>query len=677
MEPPIIVCGLGRMGIRILRDLQAANLPVVVIDDRCPADSERLQGARLVTGDFRQRAVLEAAEVAHARGVLILTSDDLVNISTALMVRALNPRVRVVLRMFNQNLLSRLGSVLHNVHALSTSLLTAPVLAMTAVAGQGFAAFSIDGEPGGERQVVEIPVGAGSQMLGRTIAEVMAYREAAALAYVSAQGTEHFLLEIDVSTRLRAGDHLVLCARPQSLASLESEMDADAPHLLWAGWPRRMARVLRRTLAEIDPAVLICTLVLFGVILASTLVLCLGVEKYKVIDALFRTVSIMATGASMSETDIEYSPAMKVFVAVLRIVGAALLAAFTAILTNYLLRARLGGALEVRRIPDSGHIIICGLGAIGFRVVEELRRYGESVVVIERDSGNRFVRAVRQLRVPVIIGDAGIRGVLQEAHAAASRAVIAATDDDLTNLAIALLVRELHASHRIVLLLSDPDLAWMLREAADIRYALSVPMLAAPAFLASLFGDRVRSVFQVRARLFAVIDLLIQPEDPFVEHSVRTVSVDYRLQAIAHLPAEGPPPAPLLNGRLRAGDRLVAIIALTELEPLLRRQKPPAGFGVEIVRVSLPARGWLAGLLRTLRGCGDEEAAQLLENLPLRLTDGLTRGQAEDMLARLFRERVDAKLISPQLSQGPAAATTSPPSFAAGDPPPSPPRGSP
>lgn len=646
MEPPIILCGLGRMGIRILHYLQAANLPVVVVDNRCRTDDDRLQGAPLISGDFRQRSILEAAGVAHARGVLILTSDDLVNISTTLMVRALNPSVRVVLRMFNQDLLSRLGNVLHNVHALSTSLLTAPVLAMTAVAGQGFAAFSLNGEQDGDRQVVEIQVGAGSQMLGRSIAEVMAYREAVALAHVTQHGPERFLLEVDVAARLRVGDRLVLCARPRSLASLESEMDASAPHLLWAGWPRRMARVVRHTLAEIDPAVLICTVVLFGAILASTLILCLGVEKYKVIDALFRTVSVMATGASMSETDVEYSPGMKVFVAVLRIAGAALIAAFTAILTNYLLRARLGGALEVRRIPDSGHLIICGLGAIGFRVVEELLRYGEQVVVIERDSKNRFVRAVRQLGAPVIIGDAGVRGVLQEAHAAASRAVIAATDDDLANLAIALLVRELHASHRIVLLLSDPDLARMLREAADIRYALSVPMLAAPAFLASLFGDRVLSVFQVRARLFAVIDLLIQPDDPFLEHSVRAVSVDYCLQAVALIPAQGPPPAPLLAGRLRAGDRLVAIIALTDLEPLLRRKQPAADFGVEIVRVPLPARGWLAGLLRTQRGCTEEEAAHALESLPLRVAEGLTRGQAEEMLARLFRERIDAKLFS-------------------------------
>ena len=58
MESPIVVCGLGRMGTRILEYLRAANLPVVVVDNRCPADDPRLQGMRLVFGDCRNRAVL-------------------------------------------------------------------------------------------------------------------------------------------------------------------------------------------------------------------------------------------------------------------------------------------------------------------------------------------------------------------------------------------------------------------------------------------------------------------------------------------------------------------------------------------------------------------------------------------------------------------------------------------
>src|SRR5262245_66614980 len=105
MEAPVILCGLGRVGWRVLEYLRAAGLPVVAVDSTCLATDSRLDKVRLVRGDCRRREVLEEAGVAQARGVLILTSDDLVNISAALMVRQIDPEVRVVIRMFNETLL--------------------------------------------------------------------------------------------------------------------------------------------------------------------------------------------------------------------------------------------------------------------------------------------------------------------------------------------------------------------------------------------------------------------------------------------------------------------------------------------------------------------------------------------------------------------------------------------
>jgi len=126
-------------------------------------------------------------------------------------------------------------------------------------------------------------------------------------------------------------------------------------------------------------------------VLTSTLVLNFGVNKYRnLADAFFRTISLMATGADMHQEDFDQNW-QKVFASILRISGAALTAAFTAIVTNYLLRARLAGALEIRRIPESGTWSFCGLGNIGFRVVETLVSLGRRVVVIEETRDSRFV----------------------------------------------------------------------------------------------------------------------------------------------------------------------------------------------------------------------------------------------------------------------------------------------
>ena len=76
MDGPVILCGFGRLGQRVLECLRAADVPVVVIDDRVKGDNPRLAGVRVIPGDFRDQTVLVAAGVLNSRGVLILTSNS-------------------------------------------------------------------------------------------------------------------------------------------------------------------------------------------------------------------------------------------------------------------------------------------------------------------------------------------------------------------------------------------------------------------------------------------------------------------------------------------------------------------------------------------------------------------------------------------------------------------------
>src|SRR5262249_7152904 len=203
MEPPVLLCGLGRVGWRVLSYLQAAGIPVVVIDTTCTETDPRLGNARLVRGDCQRIEVLEAAGVRDCRGVLVVTSNDLLNISTTLQVRALNPGVRIVLRVFNENLLQRLGQALSNVFPLSTSQLTAPVVAVKAMTGQALGPFKIERLAEGRRQVSELTVASGSHLVGRTLQEVTAPHGVLVVTHVPVGGAERFLSEVDLDTRLQ------------------------------------------------------------------------------------------------------------------------------------------------------------------------------------------------------------------------------------------------------------------------------------------------------------------------------------------------------------------------------------------------------------------------------------------------------------------------------------------
>src|SRR5947209_58304 len=169
MERPVILCGLGQVGWRVLEYLRMARIPVVAIDNRASPSDRRLVNVRFIRGDCRQAEVLERARVAWARAVLILTSSDLTNISTALMVRHVDPDVRIIVSLFNQNLVPRLGKAVSNTLALSVYRLTAPLLAFTALAGQALGAFQVET---GRYEIADLTIYEGSALSNQTIADI-------------------------------------------------------------------------------------------------------------------------------------------------------------------------------------------------------------------------------------------------------------------------------------------------------------------------------------------------------------------------------------------------------------------------------------------------------------------------------------------------------------------------
>lgn len=638
MERPVVLCGLGRVGWRVLASLRAAGLPVVVIDINTPPDDPRLTGITAFKGDCRRTELLDAAGVKAARAVVIVTSDDLVNISTALLVRRMNPDARVVVRMFNQNLIARFTGAVKNTIALSVSALIAPMLALTAVTGDALGAFKLDDGP---RQISELVATDESGLVGRRIADVASEHNLIPLAHLPAAGGPLFLRAVDPGAALAVGDCLVLCGPPLRLLKLLQQMRGDLlPGVEWAGALRRWLRTARRTLREVDLAVKIITPVLFVTVLASTLTFRYGADTGWA-DGLYRTVTVIATGSELpGKNEAEW---VKVFLSVLKLAGAALVAGFTAILTNYLIRARLGGALEVRYVPDSGHVVICGLGNIGYRLVLELTAMGERVVAIDNDAAGPFLPVVRAKGVPTFVGDATVAEVLKQARAETAKVVIAATSSELANIEIALLVRETNPKQRVIVRLSDPQFAEAVREAADIRHAISVPALAAPAFAAAVYGDYVQALVTVAGHTLVVIDLIVNDAEDYLNgRSLRAFALDYSLLPVA---LTGCDVDALRGYRLKVGDKLTVVAELADFERLLRLEKPPAVHSVGVDDCPPTARDTLLTLIQALRHVSREEASPWLNGEPFVLASGLTFGEARELVEQLEREKVTARVL--------------------------------
>jgi Trk K+ transport system NAD-binding subunit len=88
----------------------------------------------VVIADTRSPETLLALNTAQAKCVVISTDDDAANLETALNARALNPAIRVVLRLFDADLASRVERAF-NIHiSRSVSALAGPRFAAAAIA---------------------------------------------------------------------------------------------------------------------------------------------------------------------------------------------------------------------------------------------------------------------------------------------------------------------------------------------------------------------------------------------------------------------------------------------------------------------------------------------------------------------------------------------------------------
>lgn len=206
----------------------------------------------------------------------------------------------------------------------------------------------------------------------------------------------------------------------------------------------------------------------------------------------------------------------------------------------------------------NNHIVLVGLGRLGYRTFKLLRKLGEQVVVIERVADNQFLEEVRRDGAPLFICDARREAVLEDANVADARSVILATNDDLANLEIALDARRLSPKVRVVLRMFDQNMADKIRDGFNIHIAVSQTALAAPTFAMSAIAPSIVSTFVVNNQLVVLQRWSVRRDGPMCGQTIGQVMEQQGLTIVERIPRIGermlfPPP----STELVEGDQLL------------------------------------------------------------------------------------------------------------------------
>jgi voltage-gated potassium channel len=219
------------------------------------------------------------------------------------------------------------------------------------------------------------------------------------------------------------------------------------------------------------------------------------------------------------------------------------------------------------------HIVVCGIGRDGSRVVEQLLKFDEEVVGIECNTEGQFIESIRERGVPVIIGDARRRERLVEAGVERACAIVICTQDDLANLAIALEARELKSDIRVVMRMFDEELAKKVEKGFDIHAAFSTSALAAPAFAAAATQTQITHAFYIDDQLLNVSEIQVQPASKLVSRSLAELEAELDLSVILYRGRERVDLHPDPQIRLHGSDRIVVFASLDVLNRLSQLNK--------------------------------------------------------------------------------------------------------
>jgi Trk K+ transport system NAD-binding subunit len=153
MRGHVVVIGLGAVGLRVVEELLRYGLQVVVIES--DGDNRHLPQGRalrvpVIIGDATQVGTLDAANIATASAVAILTSNDLTNLETGLSlqeyVKEAGRQVPIVMRIFDRPL-GRVIEESFGFHLVrSTSALAAPWFVGAALGLDILSTFYVDQE---------------------------------------------------------------------------------------------------------------------------------------------------------------------------------------------------------------------------------------------------------------------------------------------------------------------------------------------------------------------------------------------------------------------------------------------------------------------------------------------------------------------------------------------------
>lgn len=262
-------------------------------------------------------------------------------------------------------------------------------------------------------------------------------------------------------------------AAPMFLEELNFDISKD---------PVKNSGLLVSTVSTRRDTLLKILIISFIALILSATVYFHFLEGWAWLDALYFVIVTVST-VGYGDINLQAAGPLSKLVGILLIIGSAVFIwLIFSLMIDRIIKNRVQRLLGRKRYKYKNHIILCGLGRLGYFVAEELVRRGEQLVIVELDEGSSNSDYFRSLKVDVYNGNARLPKVLQDVGVQNCKALISVISDDYINLEIALNARYFQPDIQLVLRIFDESMARVIKERFHIHQTQSMSYLAAQKF---------------------------------------------------------------------------------------------------------------------------------------------------------------------------------------------------
>lgn len=659
-----LVCGLGSIGQHCVAVLKEFGVNVSAIDEVTPEHWEIANLPRLfdelIIGDCRESRVLQQAKIQQCRAVLLVTSNERVNIEAALEVRELNRYTRLVVRSAQKNLNQLLAETLGNFVAFEPTHLPATTFAFAALSTEALGFFNLEGR---WLRVIQRQIFPGDRWCNARLLHELNTHQRLILAH-----TPHSTLpslsfyEWEFNARIQAGDTVIYIEITEpSVNHVERTLKktkqsrwkifSKLSNLRWKNLKQKFAEFQEEIAQSTTKRVLIfssiaiVTLVITGTILFQWSY----PNQTQIKDALNVTIVLLLGGFDnvFGQLTLPFPIPwwLYLFSVVLTVTGTVFVGILYALLTEKVLASKF--QLLVRRptIPQQDHVVIIGLDRVGLQVAALLQEFKQPLVGITLNSDSTLASLPQ---MPLLTGN--LKQALTKANLSTAKSIIVETDDEMLNLEIGLIARAANPSIHLVIRTLGQRLTDNLPHLLPNAQVLCTSTLAAEAFAGAAFGENILSLFRLHNQTILVTEYHIEANDTLNGLLLTEVAYGYGVVPIFYqkLPNSSifMPSEDIL---LAVGDRLVVLATIDGLRAIEQGIVSIVSrrFKVQVEKALSPSAVFEgANAIARISKCGIGVARDLMNHLPGTLQSPLYQHQAQRLVQELRKLQVLAHVQS-------------------------------